>query len=482
MNLEENNMHTLEEEQEKRESVEIDEEEELVEDLIQRKQKINQFNVEGNEALNQTNIQTLNLKVNYAIKPEKEVGNKKVKNTYNLRKKDDCIKFVEKYGNSNYLALAIILCVFEAVSIKEVSGLMKSLLGYLPYWGNGKREGDAEQLNAYIALDTMLQVIGAKRISTDDGQICISLGVNDAQALENILIQFLDLKETIISWLNHLVGTQQYNTVFESYQIVTAFTKMILLDREVAEKYIFPELYRESKNIWLLGNLLFILYEKDEENELWIEMFFRWAEAKETWLWKASYLAYALSAEHDVDFSLESRLKETLAKRIYFLQKVDINFIVSTLFLSNKVRTMFCEILNIAYINAKNKDNVVFKYLYILRSGFYRVNESNIEIPLLICDTEQQQIYLKNILVYIMERNRFRKLFFKIVKAYMQEISNYEYSERIVRLLAAYFYNMSGMEEENVEEILFFLKECECLLAKDIHIFFWGVYEKRRRR
>ena len=115
MNVEENKMHILEEEQEKSEFEEIDEEENLAEDLIRRKQKINQFNVEGNEALNQTNIQTLNLKVNYTIKQEKEAVNKEVKKIYNLRKKDDCIKFVEKYKNSDYLAMAIILCVFEAL-------------------------------------------------------------------------------------------------------------------------------------------------------------------------------------------------------------------------------------------------------------------------------------------------------------------------------------------------------------------------------
>ena len=210
-------------------------------------------------------------------------------------------------------------------------------------------------------------------------------------------------------------------------------------------------------------------------------MFLEWADAKGGWIWKASYLAYALSVEHNVGIGVESRLKEILAKRLYYAKKTDINFIVSTLLLSDKVRTRFCEILDIAYINVNNKEKVIFKYLNILLYGFYRVNESSMEIPLLICDTEQQQNYLKNILMDIMERNRYRVQFFKVVKAYIQEINNYRYSERIVRLLAACFYNMSGVEEENIKEIIFFLKECECQLAKDIYIFFWKVYEKRRR-
>ena len=99
-----------------------------------------------------------------------------------------------------------------------------------------------------------------------------------------------------------------------------------------------------------------------------------------------------------------------------------------------------------------DKEKVVLKYLAILRNGFYRVRHTRIEIPLLICDTAEQQNYLRNIISFIMDRNSLRKQLFGILRPYMEEITGYRYSEKIVRYLAAYFYNMSLGGKDNVKE------------------------------
>ena len=309
--------YSMDEERKIEEFEEEDEEEDLSEDLGQRKQKINEFNVEGNQALNQTNIQTLNLKVNYIAKTE----NKQEKSKYDLQKKEDCNKFVESFGKGEYLATAIILSVFEAVTIEDFPWLMESLMEFLPNSKNSeKRENEyREQLDSYVALDSILQVIGAQKLITDEGQVCIGLGINNTKHLGNIWEQFLRLREGIVSWLLHLVEIQKCNTIFEAYQIVTAFTKVILIDSRTAEKYIFPQLYSNSGNVWLLGNLLFKLYEKDEKKEYWNALIIKWACSRSEWLWKAAYLAYALFIEHDVTIKSEKRLKEILAERICLL-------------------------------------------------------------------------------------------------------------------------------------------------------------------
>lgn len=476
MSEEEAKVLSMDEAQETEEFEEDDENADESEDLEKRKQKINEFNVEGNQALNQINIQTLDLKVNYNEKSENE--RKKTKSRYDLQRKEDCIKFVENFKNSDYLATAIILCVFEAVMVEDFPWLMESLLKYLPI------SKDEEKYNkhpdSYIALDTILEVMGAQKFITDEGEACISLGINNVRPLGNIWEQFLRLRERIISWLMYLVEIQKYSTVFESYQMVTAFAKIIFLDNRTAEKHIFPRLYSNPENAWLLGNILFKLYVKDTEKEYWDELIIKWAYSKSNWLWKASYLAYALFVEHGITLKYEKRLKKVLSEKICLLRKKDISFIVSILSLSAKVRSMFCEILNIAYMNEENKEVVVYKYLSILRNGFYRVRSSCIEIPLLICDTKEQQDYLKKIIHHIMAKNSLQKQLFSILKAYIKEITDYKYSEKVVLYLTAYFCNMSAGKKENVKEIIYFLKECECKLAKEIYMCFQNVYQKRK--
>lgn len=477
MSSEEVEEFSMDEAQEAEEFEEDDENADESEDLGKRKQKINEFNVEGNQALNQTNIQTLNLKVNYNRQSENEY--KKIKSKYDLQKKEDCIKFVENFKNSDYLATAIILCVFEAVMVEDFPWLMESLLKYLPISKDDeRREKYNKQPDSYIALDTILEVIGAQKFMTDKGEACISLGINNIQPLENIWEQFLRLRERIISWLMYLVEIQKYSTVFESYQMVTALTKIIFLDNRTAEKHIFSRLYSNPQNAWLLGNILFKLYEKDSEKEYCDELIIQWAYSRSNWLWKSSYLAYALFLENNITIKHEKRLKKLLAGKICLLRKKDISFIVSILFLSGKVRTMFCEILNMAYMNGE--EVVVYKYLSILRNGFYRVSSSCIEIPVLICDTKEQQDYLKKIIHHIMTKNSLQKQLFSILKAYIKEITEYKYSEKVVSYLTAYFCNMSAGKKENVKEIIYFLKECECKLAKEIYICFQNAYQKRK--
>lgn len=453
------------------ESEETKEEDDLSEDPEQEKQKINEFNAKGNQAFNQAFIQTLNIKANYILDVEKEKEQNKKEEKYDLQKKEDCIRFVENYKKGDYLAVAAILCVFEAVIVSELPWLMTKIAEYLPDV-KGKEEDEKGIYNncnnPYIALDTVLNTIGAKHLTTEEGQQCISLGISTTEPLKNMWEMFPALRQSIISWLLSFLEVQSYNSVFEFYQIVTAFVKVISLDIRTAERYIFPVLYSSPKNMWLLGNILFKLYEKDGNKEYWENLIIKSLKTSDEWLWRAPSLTYALFIENDIRCKYDLEVKKLFAKRVCLLRRSDINFILNYLFLSDKIRTWFCEILDIAFKNAMNKEEIAVKYLLIIRYGFYRIGRSKTELPLLICDEIKQHECLKAMIAYIMSKYFLRKQLYRTLEVYIKEISAYKYSKKLPQYLAAYFYNMSLAEREHVDENIFFLNKCECELAQNI--------------
>jgi len=451
-----------------REEIE-EEEEDLEEDLEEEKQKLNEFNVEGNRAVNQAFIQTLNISANYIMDVEKE--NKKQTKKFDLQKKEDCINFIENYKKSDYLAVAVILCVFEAVTVGDLPKLMVGIIEYLPDIKVNEKDLKSISNNfpdSYISLDTILQTIGAKHLSTMDGQHCISLGINTVDPLKNVWEAFPVLRQVIISWLLSLVERQGEHSVFGYYQIVTAVSKVVSLDIRIAEQQVFPTLYGGSQHMWLLGNVVFKLYEKNINREYWDKLIIKWLKVRNGWIWRASYLTYALFVENEINNEYTLEIKKLLAMRIYSLKRSDIIFVLNYLFLSDKIRTSFCEILDMAFKNGGNKEQIAVKYLLILRNGFYRIQHSRIELPLLICDEKKQQVHLRGVISYIMGKYSLRKQLYRILEVYIKEITNYKYSEKISQYIAAYFCNMALAGKEYIEENRFFLEKCECELAQSV--------------
>ena len=374
-------------------------------DLEKEKQMqiMNEFNAEGNMAGMQVFIQN----VDYLKMPctqEIDHTNLKVSSkTYNLRDVGECAEFVEIYKNSEYLAIAIILSTFEVVALGDLPNLQKNLMRYLPLPKILDSEGTKDyysQQNSYISLNKILAIIGGKRFITEDGQICTGLGKNSQQALANILEQFPLLRNPIVSWLIHMNEIYKYKTTFEAYQIVSAFSRVISLDIIDAERNIFQQLYSNPQNVGLLGSLAFKLYEDAALQEEVENIILQWIRSNSIWLWKAACLSYSFFMEYDINISFEPLLYKAISRRILRFRKDDWFFVPSLLIQSRHFRTMIADIFNSMYSNAVTKEKkmaLVQTYMNLIRRSYYRVNASYMELPLVACDTRQQQQHITQI-------------------------------------------------------------------------------------
>lgn len=403
-----------------------------------------------------------------------ESEQKKSLKKYDLSNLNDCAEFVENYKDSEYLAMAIILSTFEAVLLGDLPELQKTLMEYLPkvkVRGKEEKEELVSQQNPYISLKTLLMVINGKKFITKDGQICIGFGENSIQILINILEQFPILRSSIVSWLIYLSEVYKYRTAFDAYQIATAFARIISLDITDAKMRILPQLYSSSNNIGLLGVLaykLFIDYMLINEVE---HILLHWIESDSKWIWKSAFLAYSFIIEKNNNITIESDLKKTLSKKILYLKKSDLCFIVMILYQSKHCRTMLAEVFSNIY-NKTNSEKKRFliceQYINLIRYCYYMVDSSFIELPLVACDSKEQQRCLTKVIGQVMSVYYLRKQLYVILGAYLNELSSYNFSENVIEHICAFFYNMILSNSLYKQDVLYFLKNCKNKMAKRV--------------
>lgn len=455
-------------------------------DLEKEKQMqiMNEFNAEGNMAGMQVFIQNVgSLKMPYKQNTD-DINLKVSSKTYDLRNVGECSEFVEIYKNSEYLAIAVILSTFEVVALGDLPDLQKNLMRYLPLPKILDSEGTEDyysQQDSYISLNKILAVIGGKRFITEDGQACTGLGDNSQQALANILEQFPLLRDPIVSWLIHMNEIYKYKTTFEAYQIVAAFSRVISLDIIDAERRIFQQLYSNPQNVGLLGSLAFKLYENVVLREEVENIILQWIKSDSIWLWKAACLAYSFFMENDIYISFEPLLYKAVSRRILRFRKDDWFFVPTLLIQSRHFRTMIANIFNSMYSKAETKEKkmaLVHTYMKLIRRSYYRVNESCMELPLVACDTKQQQQRISRIVAHIMSTYRLRIQLYVILETYLKELSNYNFSVKMINHISAYFYNMASDDVAYQEDVLYFLSNCNSRAANQIYKKLYGVYKR----
>lgn len=435
----------------------------------------NQFSAQGNTAYTQIFVQNLgNLNANYKSSLE-GFSTKESLKKYNLRNSDECSEFVEIYKKSDYLAIAIILCTFEVVPLVDLPDLQEKLLGYLPVVetpDSEELEKHHTQSNPYISLNTILAVVGGQKFVTDEGQSCVGLGEDSEQALINILEQFPFLRSSIVSWLIHLHEVHEYRTTFDACQIAIAFSRMISIDIKDAKSRIFAQLYSNPRNVWLLGALAYKLYENTALRTETENIIVQWINSDSIWLWKSACLTYISLKENNVCVSFDSILVKAISKKFMGFRKNDLSFISRLLIRSLHFRTLIAYSLCLVYKRLnKREERMTLAQIYVnlIRHSYYLVNSFFKELPLVACDTKQQQTYLCQIVSQIMSTYRLRKQLYAIMEAYLRELSKYDFSASTINHISAYFYNMSFADLSYQNDIFFFLEKSKNKAAKQIY-------------
>lgn len=458
-----------------------------VSDLKQEKHTKNKFHAEGNVAQQQIFIQNLNWSNEYQEQHQQKSHYAKVTKKYDLRDARQCTEFIETYGNSEYLAAAIILSTFEAVTLTDFSDLQETLMKYLPrvetpeHGETGETGTTVSALNPYLSIDTIMAVIGGKRYVVKDGQTCIGLGNDSKKALFHILGQFPLLRNAIVAWLIRVNETYQYQTRFDAYQITTAFARIASFDMADAKKRIFAPLYSSPKNVGLLGNLICKLY-KDKKTKGDAEnILLQWIRSDSVWLWKPACLSYSFLAEDQIPVSFESELRESICRKLMQFNRYDWSYISVLLMNSAVIRSVFADVFSDTYGRLKSsgdKELLAQKYINLVRRGYYRVSDLQMELPLVACDTQKQQESLRQVIAKVMSVYQLRRQLYIILEAYLMELSLYHFSERMVNHITAYFYLMASSDVSYPQDILFFLYKCDCTVSNQIYMKLQNIYKR----
>ncbi len=441
-------------------SVELEKEKQIV----QEKQTANVFDVHDNGAQTQIFIQNLNT-LNAGKVQGNEIIDSKIINDqkYNLYNLENCNCFVETYKDSEYLAVAIILSVFEIVSLRDMDVLIESLIKFLPTT-ESRDNNRKEKRDIYISLNTMMAIIGGKKYVINGSQQYVGLGKNSEKVLFNILEQFPTLHGAIFEWLIDISRSYKYSTSYDVYQVAKAFARIISFDVVEAEKKIFPQLYIDSNNVGLLSMVVHVLYQNMKlENKVQYIISY-WLKSGELWLWKAACLAYAQFEENNEKFPCKKAIEKKLVEKVFFMKKSDLNFISALLFRSKSFRELFAGVIDIAYREMdieEKRQELAQIYLKVLRRGYYRICSSSVELPLVAYDTKNQQIRLYSIVEKIMYTYRLRKQLYTILTAYLNEIVNYDISNKVINHIAAFFYSMSSIDKDFHQDVRDFLKNIE---------------------
>ncbi|MEH2957586.1 hypothetical protein [Candidatus Merdisoma sp. JLR.KK006] len=473
-------------EDEKSEDILKSEETESLEELTQQKRSEKEFCAENNTAQTQIFINSMNGDLNWGYrKIMEEVEKQKRKKEFDLREREECAEFVERFRDSEYLALALILCVFEAMAVSELPELKSGLLGCLPITPNGDNESrERTNQDPYLSLNTILNVIGGHQFITEDGQKCVSLGENSVQALNNILEQFPTLRNSVVCWLLELSDKYMCRTAFDAYQIAMAFARVISLDIADAKSRIFPRMYSNPGNAELLGTLAYVLYQDTECRRDIKEILSQWVKSDSRWFWKAASMTCLFLVKDNEEFPYEEDLKRAIKRNLSYIQNNEWMFLRELLFSSKYFRTMIAEIFaktNSEIKSRNGKTELARQYINLIRRCYYKVNSILVELPLVACDAKKQQKFLSEIVKKVMSEYYLRKQLYILLEAYLKEISSYTCSEDVLNHISAYFYNMALSDLEYQQDVLSFLKNCQNSVSEQIYKRLYIAYDNKRR-
>lgn len=462
------------------EDTDKNEEEELQDECIdsekleREKSEINKLNAENISAQNQTVIQSMrdsSITNNYYIqKDDVRIAKKTADKRYDLRDTKECINFVEKYADTEYFYTAFVLCVFDTVMLSDVSDIEEKLMNCLTASAlDAENEHETGESNrCFIALDSILDTIGAKKYQVTEEKLGIGFEKGRRDILLIILEQFPIMRKVLVSFLKEIGDDTRYSISFYSWQLASTISEMHSKKMINILDDLLPAFCQNTENAYLLGELLYKLYSTGNENDANIIIDI-WISSGNTWLWRAVYLTYAFMEENGRKAPFEIKMKKLFSKQIYYLNTEEIGYVSEILMQSVHFRTMVCEVFGEKYSRAQNtkkKRQVSQIYLNLIRQCYYRVDNYWMELPLVVCDTLRQQECLVEILEQIVLEYRLRKQWYAILKAYLKEIAQYQIPEKAEKHLAAYLYMGTLVGPDFREEIQDFLQGCQGKVAK----------------
>lgn len=404
--------------------------------------------------------------------------------TYALDIRKDCAAFVERYQNSEHLAVAIVLSVFELVYLGDLPDLKEQLMEELPEAVPAGEDATPLVRNPYISVDTFLSVIGGEWFTSEEGRQYVGLGTRTQKALQNLWEQFPALRDPICRWMVRLCQNYKVRTDFDAYQMVCAFARVVSIDFEDAQKRIFSRLYSSQRNTGLLGNLVCKLYGEAGLEKKLEQLLQRWLSSGSSWLWQPACLACSFLMPKLDEERLTPALEKAVRLRLVHMSRDDSAFLAILMLQSEYFRTLLARLLCQMMQRANGHTErlaVAQTYLYLLRDGYYLVDRRQPELPLAACDTSEQQRFLTPVLAVVLGQTSLRRQLNVILRAYLEELDHYRCSDRLFGHLCAYFCNMGNAAPDCRPDILRLLSSCRGSLAEHLREYLHPLYTPARR-
>ena len=434
------------------------------------------MDVRGNQADNQQFIQTAifyganNFGVREVTNTTSPIADASVKD-YDLSNANDFAAFGEKYGASEHFAFAVILSAFEYAELDDMQNLKSKLLDELPYLTDDEGKVIATKQNPYLPINSVLRVIKGKQFTTDNGENCVGLGDKRSAALKNLWEQFPTLRGNIARWLLAVSDSFEYRTNFDAFQVSSAFVNVMKLDFTAGARHLFPRLYSNPDKYWLLGHIVFALYSDVNYREMILPFINEWVTSPSNWLWKAACYVYAHIEKGTENNDFDRLTRKTMERRFPLFSVADMRYIGLFLISSERLRTLFAEILESVITKTRVYDEKMvyaLTYVNLLRYGYYTVSADNPACPLFACDTKNQLMNVQSLITALLPRYPTRRIFFSVIEAYLREISGYTVDEKTVKHIKAYFSLMTENNSRQANDILLFLKKCDCAMANNM--------------
>ena len=433
------------------------------EELEKEKQVVKELYAENNHAHTQSFIQEAKT-VNYYIGELRPVKYElPVEQKYDLKKCKECIAFVKEFKNTEYFFTAFVLAMFQIVEVFDLKELKSIFSDCLP----PTNINETEYIGPYVAQDSILSVISGEKY-TKNGLQYVGLGDNYEQVLQNFIGQFPDLQEPLICMIEQLLEIKRYRKDFYLIQIALLLKNLHKKRLVDVEERILPYLCRNKVNIEILVLFLCFLYGDEQTENDADRIISDWLKHDRKWMWQVASLVYIQLMETRPECQFEKQLEKIISNKIIGFRKDDYRFISDILMCSKDFRELICRVWNGALPLSNNEKEIPQQFLCLIRNCYYRVNEGNVTLPLIVCDSKQQLFELKEILEKVMGCCELRRQLYSLLKAYIKEIAEYEYSVSVISRVAGYCWFLGAIDDDYREDIIDVLKQCPDVIAKKI--------------
>lgn len=451
-------------------------------DFVKAKQKFNDYikEIKDNQVVNLMILNDSNINGGVSFGDYKfreiEVNADKIDKEYDLSIAEEFAEFGEKVKGGEYFSVAIILCVFEYVELDDLQDLKDKLLKELPPTIDNEGNEVAVYQNPFLPISSILKTIKGKMFISNSGENCIGLGNIRKDALKNLWFQFPAIRKSIARWMINVSDSFKYRTNFNLTQIVTAFVNIFKLDFNAGVTHFFKRFFSYPDKYLFLGLIAVELYHDPSYRDKILPYINQWAESSGSWKWKSAIYVYSNIEKGEENLEFEQKVKKSLLCRCEMLEyddlrKENLPYISTLLIGSKQFRSLVASILNELIcntINYQKKQLICLWYLEFLRYGYYLVSEDLIALPLVACDSKKQLEYLLPIINICLSSYDLRKFLFLILESYMKEISKYNVPMKIINSLKAFFMIIMETNNHFSEDVLLFLKKCNCSITKKL--------------